>query len=256
MPWSLVEWDESVDQATIDNIAAGPDPILTTSGDNLTSPGSRLYGAYANGTSLTRARLTSPTLRKKALLELAPVDRAAEPSSPAPFHDFFDKPVLMAEGEVVNAQAAEDGMGATIMRVGAWIGSALDPLPTGDIFSTRATGTTTLGTEGWTNVTLTYDTSIEVGYYAVAGMRAEAAGAIFARLVFPKLSHRPGVVAFDAAGDLDVERFRAGRAGMWGWFHSNQLPTVDFFSLSADTAETVWLDLVGPIPAPAGAAAT
>jgi hypothetical protein len=51
-------------------------------------------------------------------------------------------------------------------------------------------------------------------------------------------------VGFDADGDLDVPRFRYGKAGPWGTFKHNTPPTVDFLSNSADSAQVGHLDLL------------
>jgi len=67
---------------------------------------------------------------------------------------------------------------------------------------------------------------------------------IAARLVFPGYSWRPGVIGRTSASQPDIEIFRYGKFGVFGEFDHNRPPTVDFFSSSADTSETVYLDLV------------
>ena len=75
-------------------------------------------------------------------------------------------------------------------------------------------------------------------------MRASSAGLIAARLVFSQYPWRPGCIASDTLGEQSAPIFRFGALGIWGEFSHNTPPTVDFFSLSADTSQTVDLDLV------------
>ena len=248
MPWSTVAWSESVDQAAIDNLAAVADQIAFTSGDNLRAPGNLIYGAYALGVSLTRAGLTGPSVRDKSnRIELQPIDRVAEPSSPHPFHDYFDRPFPIVEGEQLNGQGAEDGVGATRMSAFAWVGSGIDPAPAGEVFTVRATGTTTLVAFAWSAVTLTYDATLDVGTYHLVGARFESADAIVGRIVFAQGGPRPGAIGVDAVDDKDHMRLRHARAGSWGTFSDANPPSCEFFAGAANAAETVYFDLIGPV---------
>jgi hypothetical protein len=85
---------------------------------------------------------------------------------------------------------------------------------------------------------------LPAGSYDIIGMRAVSTGAIAARLVIPGFEWRPGVIAYDAVGDVELPRFRYGNAGVFGRFTHDSPPTVDFLSVSADTSETVFLDVV------------
>ena len=117
-------------------------------------------------------------------------------------------------------------------------------VPAGEIITVKATATETLVANKWTNAQLEFVDELGAGRYAVVGMRAKSDGLIAARLVFSEIPWRPGVVGIDAFGDLDVPRFRMGKAGIFGEFEHTNPPTVDFLSISADTSETVWLDII------------
>ena len=75
-------------------------------------------------------------------------------------------------------------------------------------------------------------------------MHAFSTGLICARLVFVGYQWRPGVIGFASNILFNREAFRDGKWGSFGEFAHNTPPTVDFFSSSADTAETLYLDLV------------
>jgi len=247
MPVHLQAWSESVDQAVIDNLAAVADEIMFTAGDNARTYGSKILGAYGIGVNITRARLTSPTLRKTSVLEVEPIDISVEPTFPTALDDWWARPVPITAGEIMNAQASENGAGATRMSVFAWVGEANAEVPAQNITTIRATGTATLVAYTWSSVTLTYDTTLPTGTYQIVGMRAESAGLLAARLILSEnQTHRPGCIGYDAASDVDLDRFRKGNSGVWGIFKEENPPTVQCFSASADTAETIWLDVIGP----------
>jgi hypothetical protein len=125
-----------------------------------------------------------------------------------------------------------------------WLMDKLEPLPAGNIFTVRATGTTTLVANAWTNGTLTFSQQLPEGDYAVVGMYAQSAGLQAARLVRPGYAWRPGCPGSDADGDVSPPRFRNGGLGTWLTFNHRNPPSVDYLSNVADTAETVNLDLI------------
>lgn len=247
MPVHLQAWSESVDQAVIDNLAAVPDDIMFTFGDNARSYGSKIFGLYGIGVNITRARLTSPTLRKTSIVEVKPVDISVEPTFPTPWNDWWDHPIPISAGEILNAQAAENGAGATRMSFFAWVGDANPEVPAQNITTIRATATVALVAYTWTSVALVYDTTLPTGSYQIVGMRVESATCLAARLILSEnQTNRPGCIGYDAASDVDDRRFRKGASGVWGTFKEENPPTVQFFAAAADAAETVWLDVIGP----------
>jgi hypothetical protein len=257
MPLTLGGWSESVDQAALDGIAAIADETLRVAGDAIIVPSwaPTLYGVYANGVNLTRARINAPSLQDVVRPSLEPLNVSAEPTFPLPWHWFGDKPYTLKVSENLEVETAEDGAGATRMNAFAWLGTGIVPLdqlpPTegveggGERQSLRATGTTTLGTFAWTPAQLTFDDPLQAGYYAVIGAFPTTAGLIAARINIPGLNtYRMGCVGADAVGDVGEPMFRNGRLGIWGVFDQDIGLSMDFCSISADTAETVVFDAI------------
>ena len=91
---------------------------------------------------------------------------------------------------------------------------------------------------------LTFDEDLPRGRYAVVGMRARAAGCVAGRLFLPGSRWRPGVLGVDAQDDVEHWRFRNGEMGSFGEFEDTDTLTAQFLSVSADTAEDVYLDLI------------
>lgn len=240
---------EDIDTAVMAYITAIPDPMLRIVGDDLVVPDgmNQLMGCFPFGTTITQAQLLSPSLRRLALQDISPVNEGAEPVDtqfPAVFHDWFERPITLDISEALNAQINQALGAAEDETVFVWMGSGMDPLPAGQMFTVRCTNTTTLVAYTWTNGALTFSQTLPAGRYALVGARACSAGLCGFRFVFPKAGWRPGGIGIDDVGDQDILRFRYGNAGLWGEFEHDLPPTVDFWSVSGDTAQTVHLDLI------------
>jgi hypothetical protein len=246
MPFTLVAWTQSQDTGgVLTNVAALADQHVTVSGNNIRVPAlSQLAGYYANGTTISRAQISSPSLRRKALIDIEPIDISAEPSANPPMHDRFSSPIPLEADEDLTALVAEGAAGAEYEHVLAWLCDGPITPVTGEVFTVRATGTTTLTAYAWTNCALTFSQTLPTGRYQVVGARGLSAGAIAFRLVFPGGTWRPGGIGCDAASDLNPAKQRMGGWGVWGEFAHTAPPTVDFLSVSADTSEVVHLDLI------------
>ena len=186
----------------------------------------------------------SPSIRRRYPFEVFPVDAAATPTDPWHFHDVAQQVIALDVDESLNFQFAESGAGAQRGSGLVWLSDGpINPDTSGEFFTIRATGTTTLSTYAWTNCTLTFNDTLPAGTYEIVGMHAISAGAIAARLVIPQYAWRPGVIASTSANVFSGTTFRYGNSGVFGSFTHMTPPTVDFLSSSADTSQTVYLDL-------------
>lgn len=247
MVFTLVGYSQSLDTAGVLTALDGlPDQHVRVELKNIIVPRemNHLAGALAVGATITGAQLESPTLRRTVLLDLAPINVGVEPVSPTPLARLFGIPIPLDEDEALRALAAEGAAGAERETVVVWLADGpLSPVD-GEVYTVRATGTTTLVGYAWTNVPLTFAQVLPAGRYQVVGMRAESAGCIAARCVFVGGVWRPGCVGYDAIGDHEDVIFRRGMLGVWGEFSHTQPPSVEFLSISTDTAEVVYLDVI------------
>lgn len=245
MPFTLVGFSESQDTANLANIAALADQSVRVVGDDIYVPAlSQLAAYYFFGPNFTLGQISSPSLRVQSLIDVEPADLAAEPASPAAFHDLMANPIPLVASEALNTLMAEDAAGASRVTALIWFSDGPITPTTGKIQTVRATGAATLTANAWTNASLTFSQTLPAGSYQIVGMRAQSAGLQAARIVVPGGTWRPGVVGFDADGDLDVPRFRMGQPGIMAEFAHDAPPTIDFLSNSADTSEVVHLDLI------------
>lgn len=244
-----VAFFENVDNGTtaFGGIAALRSEIDKVNGDDYFCHNTfnKIMGAYVLSTVTTRARISAPSIKKAALFELAPLDNAAEPPSRPAFIDLRNAPIPLVGGEQVNVQDMNSG-GAAVDHWGLlWMCDEVpQPVQAEEIIHIRATNAATLVDSAWTNVSLTLDEDLPVGEYDVIGMKAMSAGCIAARAVFEGQVNRPMVIGCDAITDVDEALFRNGNMGVFGRMQHDTPPTIDFLSLSADSAQTVWLDLI------------
>jgi hypothetical protein len=245
MPFTLVAWNENFTAAaTLDALTAAADPHVRVSGDDVWIPEAlpMLAGYKVLGSTVTQARIESPTLRTLTPIDVSPLDTATEPTGRGLSVLQPNNPKAVGGGEALNVKCSVSAAGRAIGL--AWLCDGPLAAITGEIFTVRATSSTTLTANAWTNGALTFAQSLPKGRYAVVGMRAISAGLVAARLVFPGYAWRPGCIGYDAENDTEDNEFRGGRMGSWGEFDHDVPPTVDFLSISADTSEVVYLDLI------------
>ena len=246
MSFSLVGWSESVDSATLTDIEALLDQHVTTDGDDILVPAfaSNIIGVFAFGALISGAQISSPTLRKGLMLDVAPINIGAEPVFPLAFVNRIDSPIALTPGEGLRGRASESGAGATRVGVLVWLQGEYEEPPSGEILTVKATSATTVVPYEWSLCPLSLTQQLEAGRYALVGARVECANGIAARFVIPGSEYRPGVIACDAFGDTDNGIFREGRFGMFGEFEHTFIPQVEILSADADTAEEVYLDVI------------
>ena len=244
--FTLVGWSQSqIGNPGLVGVNALPDPhIRVVSKDIIVPALNQLASVYAIGATLVGAQLQSPTLRRTLNLDVSPVEGATIPPNIPKFVDTHTTPLHLTTDEALDAFVTDTAGTAEQDTVLAWLSDGNYNLPAGDIFTVKATAATTLVAYAWTNAALTISQALPAGRYAVVGMHAYSTGLIAARLVFVGYQWRPGVIGLANNTSFNRGLFRYGNWGEFGEFAHNTPPTVDFFSSSADTAETVYLDLV------------
>lgn len=246
-------WGESIDAADAEvNIAAIPDDVLQTNGDDLRIPPLNEILAIAAGVASGGdgyAKLTAPSLLTRTSFFVSPTngnaDDDAEPDSPPAVMDMRENPLRMQPTEDAEALVQSDTTSAQFQWLLAWFSDGRVTRPQGDIFTVRATASTTLSADSWTNAQITFAENLPAGRYAVVGMSAISDGLVAARLVFKgNTPWRPGCLGRDSDNDKEHPMFRHGGLGVWGEFEHTVPPDVEFLSVSGDSSEDVLLDLI------------
>lgn len=201
--------------------------------------------AFASGLLRNQMRISSPSIRQFSPINVRPIDLAAEPTSIPGVADYRSNPLLLRALEEISVSsinsAATSGVYHSLLGISD---GPLVPMPQGDVYTIRGTATTTLTAEQWSLLAITWADTLPAGRYAAVGLHTIAAGAIAGRLIFEDQVLRPGSIGFDIEGDIPHPMFLKGGLGVWGYFTGNRMPNVEMLSISADTAETVYLDFV------------
>jgi hypothetical protein len=246
---------QSIDQAGAwSRMNALADPTITVASPEIVVPSlNKLILAAAgisSATVINGARFDAPSIRDIVRPNVQPVNLIAAadvtPNDPARVLDRRFNPLTLNPGENVEGWTIGDPAAAHWQWLLGWLADApIAPIAAGaEIQSARFTATTTLVADQWTNAAISFDDQLAVGHYQVVGLRAEAAGLICARLFFKGFAWRPGALGCLTPQMYGNDVFRNGNLGVYGEFDSVAPPTIDFLSISADTAEYGILDLI------------
>ena len=223
------------------------DPIIATSNKGFfVKEGLNNIGwVLGAGTNATRYQLSSGSIRKMFPWDFDSVNVGAVLENPVRYFDFMAAPIPLDNNEELDAYFLQSNAGAEQAYVLIAFCDGPFAKVTGRMQTMHAVGSTTLVANSWTAVTLTLDNGLDGGIYAVVGLSAFSAGALAARLV-PRGSSpfRPGVPAAQARDQAKPSNWRYGGWGEFLRFPNTAVPQVEFLSVSADTAEEVYLDLI------------
>lgn len=252
MPFTTVAFFEaSIPGATFAPIAAVADQHVRVVGDDIQVPTLNQIVAIAGGisaaTAIHQLRISAPSLRERGLYQVAPLNVAAtdvEPASPHAIIDLRDNPLVLVNGEQMNADAIGDPAAVQEQWCVVWLADGPIVPVKGNVFTIRVTGATALGIGAWTNVALTFTEDLPRGRYRIVGLRPQSAGCIAARAVFVGGGWRPGALGCDVVEDHQSNIFRGGNLGDFGEFEDIEPPTLDFLSISADATQAAYLDLI------------
>lgn len=243
----LCAYSESQDTGgLLVNCAALADPSLTVGGDNIQVPdyASNLMGAVAQGLTIARAQLQSPSLRRVINFEINPVNQLGLLEDPPRGLWFPENPIALDVNEQVQALVAETAAGAEQETVLVWLSDGPIAPIGGEIHTVRVTAAVATVAYGWTNGALVFDQVLPVGRYAIVGAQFQSANMLAFRFLFQGSTPRPGGVGSDGLDFYPQNGQRLGGWGVWGEFESTNPPTVDFLTAAINAAETGILDLV------------
>ena len=249
---TLAAYYESVDQAgAYANMAAPADQHLTVNTPRIQVPSLNqllMVMAGLENAVAPRGRITTPSLRQRTLLQVAPISVAAAgpvvPTSPHAAMDMASTPVKLVTGEQMTFEALATPVAAQIQWCGVLLGDGPAKQATGDIFTTRATGTTTCVAGAWTLCPLTFDENLPRGKYQVVGAKFMGATCKMGRLVFPGYPWRPGFMGCATVDIVEHWRSRGGNLGVWGEWEDVDNLQAEFLCGAGDTTQIVYLDLI------------
>lgn len=249
MPHHTLAWSVSAADATDTDITPITDGIVQIQNAHFVLPmNMQLYYMAVMSTGITRAQLSSPTIRQfVSAMELAPLIAGLVPPTNPNIVEWFDNPFTLRGQEEIVLNASQTTGGAVVITGFAHIANERTPIPAGDRYFLRATSTTAAVALSWTQIALTYQGQLPVGQYAVVNaVHGSATGKGF-RMIFDNQYWRPGglsrtAATFGVMRENDI--YRMNGMGEWGRFNTISLPRMEVFCTTTDNAHTVLLEVV------------
>jgi hypothetical protein len=244
----LAGWTQSQDSAVLVPVTGLADQSILVQGNDLIVPDDLplIVGLYALGPNLTRAQVTSPSIRRLWTQEIFKLDLSATPTDQLLYNDHSDNPIVLDTDEFLDANMAESAAGASRGTILVWLAD-LPPQPaTGDIRSIRFTSTTAVVANLWSNIPIAFNDSLPAGQYSVVGCMVQSTNMQAFRIVPRGANYRPGFIGVPAKSQREHPLSRFGQMGEWCTFSHNVPPSLDILANGADAAFEGVMDLIGP----------
>jgi len=241
-----VAWRESIADIVAADINPVTDDLMAIQNSHfMPQVDSFMLYAYAGGAGITAARLISPTFRQVTNPHIRPINLAIVPLDEVNIAEYVDNPLKIRGLEELQLEIAQTTGGAAVVVGVAGLSKApVAPAPRGDIYTMIGTGTTTLTAGAWSSVAMTWADSLPNGNYVCVGAEFIGATVVAGRLIFEEQWERPGGLGQSLISGNGPRIFRKGGLGIWGRFNANRMPNVQMLGNAADTAQTVFLDLI------------
>lgn len=228
------------------DIAAVNDSILTITNNHFLVPQTADLLAVAGfGVNMDRLLLNTPSLRYVGLPSMWPINIVA--TVPSPFNIYVpgDNPIKIPQVDEIAMQASQTDAGAQVMTAMVLFGFGKKIIPPGPVYRLRGTASITGVAGAWASGSITMDTTLPQGQYALVGLQVVAANCTGARLIFPGASFRPGTIPVNAAGSIPHPIFARGDLGVYGEFENVNLPNLEILlNTGANSSQVVYMDVV------------
>lgn len=204
------------------------------------------YGV-ACGQAVSAAYLSSPSLRRVALLDILPIRQSDDFAVPKSFAFKPDSPLSLEPNEGLEAYVhTNEGSPTDSSVIGVLLADGPISPVSGEIFHVKATATITEVADTWVNTELTWRQTLPVGRYAIVGAMAMIVDGMLFRFAPIGGAYRPGGVCGITIGDELPSIQRNGGLGVWCEFDQVTPPSVDILSNedAAGTALQMVIDLI------------
>lgn len=222
------------------------DQALTrdASSNFLAPQGASIRLAFAGGTDIVRAQISTASLREVALPDIAPVNTGLTVPSPANLADFGDIGIMPRAADAIGVNAYHSNAGAQVMYAGLIFQFGRTQPRAGKEYRVRFTAAITGSAGTWQSGAITLDQTLPAGIYQVTGLDVYGTNLLAARLIFPGAAWRPGVLARNAVTGIPRPEWTDGRLGVYGEFNSVAMPQLETYVEAANTAQVGFVDLI------------
>lgn len=234
-------------------LSAVQDDILTRSTDErFLVPSDRPFvrWAWAWNVNLVRARLVSASLetrRHQGLLSYGYTFSLG--SQQRNYAELFSRPLRLSPTEELEARMIASSEGQPGYVLVEFAPETIPEPPAGDVIRIRCVGNTTLRPNEWTTVRVVPEVSFEAGTYALINFYPASAGCVACRALISGQAYRPGVIGIAGGTDNAIYSRPVTDSVVFKPYHMGLFthitpPQFQFLSISADTYEVVYIDVV------------
>lgn len=249
--WTVIAYQEVVPTSEADYAAvlAVPDQHMRVDDDVVYIAAlNQIAGVYVGGeATLLHAYLSSPSLRRLALLDLMPIEIVHSPLDGRYMVMMPDSPLPLETNEGLEAFTYSDqAVPADHSQLLVMLSDGIIAPTSGEIFSVEFTATITAVVNTWCNSEITFRQTLPVGRYAIVGAQVQLTDGVFFRFVPIGESHRPGGLCGELKTFLPPKLQRKGGLGVWCEFDQITPPSIECVVNvgAAGTAVTGLLDLI------------
>lgn len=250
--WHVLALTEDVVTATLTDLDAVAEQIVPRqNGHFFPQIDVNLYAAICYGTDLQRVRLSTPRLRQISNVFLRPLQPSLVGANDSNVCQFFDRPLYLRRQEEIVVEALHDAGVNQQITVGLFVAPSPSPgasglidVPSGEKYRIRATSTTAVTANAWSDLTYTLDQQLPVGTYSVCGVEHSSANGQLFRCVFDQQYWRPGAPSLSDVNQRLPYPWLEGLLGEWGRFSTYSTPRIEVLANAADAVHEVYFDLV------------
>lgn len=246
MSFHLAAYTELIDNTANTDVNALTDDVLTILNNHfiLRQP-MKLIAAWMAAATLSRARFDSPTIRFYGNPYVRPINVAALPANNPNMAWYDEKPIILPAGEELAVQATSGiAMGTERFTALAWLQTMRDPVPAGTPYSVRFTSTTAAVANSWTTLTITLESSLPTGAFAMVGSECQSTNQFAHRWIFDEQIERPGFLSITGLGNRQFWESYRQPFGTMGRFTNVALPRLQVLANGADATHEGYLTLV------------
>lgn len=235
----------SIAQNNLLTVANVADPIFFASSNRFLIPEElRCYWAMALGTTINRARLVMPTYAPQGYPYIMPLQRPTIGSNILNVANYTKNPLRLPPKQYLEAQAEQTSAGAEVEAIVIGVGKQLEPAMPGQVTTIRGTATTAAVAGAWTQLTVTWEYTLEGGFYQLVGGFCSSANGIAWRAIGQFQIERPGGPSIRNIAQDQPQMFDAYGLGKWLEFQSESMPQIEVLCGAADASHTVYLNVV------------
>ncbi len=245
MSFHLLTYRKSVGASALTQIDCVADSAMPNQSGKYTLPTDYFtLFCSAQGATMTQAVIQSPSLSANWSPNIHPIIGTLSTPSDPNLMLTIDSPLKLPRYEGIAVQVVNGGT-AEVDYAAIGATSQFVPASKGEVRCLRATGTTTQTAGAYTQISLTWDATPQDGLYDIVGAECVAATGIYYRLILSGQTDRPGGLCSQSVTNRSSQYFNSRfLLGSYGTFRPQWMPIVEVLSVSADTAQTLFLYVV------------